>query len=300
MNFVKTGSCIPVHSDQLLLLANLRKLYAHRFEPAYNSTMPGVLLLQFVTRGEQLYQTGDTLLRVRPNCFLLLNPGSSLHPVPGEGNDHSSLTILFPSALIGDLFKNSIPPFPYLFNSLYEMTPLAQHILQPFLKEKEIQDDEQLLKAYLGVSELLLYCQQLNASRVNSINAARLETKEELFGRLQQAGSYILSRFETITSIAEVAKACSLSQSLLTKHYARVFGFSPKQHIIQLKLDYAKQLLQTTHMPVTDIVNHVGFINTSSFIRLFRSFTGMTPRRYRLQPRASNRVIHVRPLQGLT
>lgn len=283
MNLATTGSCLPVHKDNLRLLADLRKYYARRFEPAKDCSTPNVLILKFVTRGEQRYEVANATLRIRPACFLLLNPGTALRQIPAGNQDHTTLDILFPSAMLDDLFKQTATPFPYLPGSLYEMTPFVQHAIQPFLQEKEIQDDEELLKAYLGISELLLYCQQLNASRVYAIKAARMETREELFVRLQQASAYILSHYESISSIDEIAKACSLSQSLLTKHYASVAGLSPKQHIIRLKLEHSKQLLQTTDLPVMDIVEQVGFINSSSFIRLFRSFTGMTPRHYRVK-----------------
>jgi AraC family transcriptional regulator len=283
MNFVTTGSCISVHNDHLPLLAQLRKYYTHRFEPVQDRSTPVLLTLKFVTRGEQYYAVDNSHFRVWPNCFLLLNPGAACRSLPATASDRSTLDLLLPAALTGNLFKQAAVPFPYLFNSLYEMTPLALNAIQPFLQEKEIQDDEQLYKAFLGINELLLYYQQLNASRVHAIKASRLETKEDLFIRLQQAKAYILSGFETISSVTEIAKACSLSQSLLTKHYAGIFGLSPRQHIIQLKLDYSKQLLQTTEMLITDIVSQVGFINCSSFIRLFRSLTGMTPRQYRVK-----------------
>ncbi|HEX2627956.1 MAG TPA: AraC family transcriptional regulator [Chitinophagaceae bacterium] len=286
MNAVPTDQCSLVHNDSMpSLLTDLRHYYQHRFDSDnYRDTTNythSLLTLKFIMRGEQQFQLDDQRLRVRPNCFLLINPGSTIRRLSQPGNDHSSIDILFPAVLLRGLLKQPSIAFPYLPGSLYEMTPLATVALHPFVQEVEMKDDEQVYKAYLGISEVLLYYQQLNASRVHTIKASRLETKEDLFARLQQAKAYILSKFETIVSIAEIAKACSLSQSLLTKHYAMVFGVSPKQDIIQLKLDYSKQLLQTTNMQVLDIVTQVGFINPSSFIRLFRSLTGMTPGNYR-------------------
>ena len=288
MNTVTTDQCSLVHNDSIpSLLTDLRHYFQHRFDPGnYRATTNhthSLLTLKFVMRGEQQFELDDQRLRVRPNCFLLVNPGSTARRLSQTGNDHSSIDILFPAALLRGLIKQPSISFPYLPSSLYEMTSLAAIALHPFLQEKEMDDDVGIYKAYLGISEVLLYYHQLNASRVHIIKASRLETREDLFARLQQAKAYILSKFETIASIAEIAKACSLSQSLLTKHYAMLFGVSPKQDLIQLKLDYSKQLLQTTDMPVMDIVTQVGFINPSSFIRLFRSLTGVTPGNYRFK-----------------
>lgn len=302
MNEVPTDQCRLVHNDSMpSLLTDLRDYYQRRFDPdpyqgVIGNDTHSLLTLKFIVRGEQQFELDNQRLRVRPNCFLLINPGSTLRRLSQIEND-STIDILFPASLLHGLFKQSTIAFPYLPGSLYEMTPLAAIALHPFLQEKEMEDEEDIYKAYLGISEVLLYYQQLNASRVHTIRASRLETKEDLFARLQQAKAYILSRFETIASLAEIAKACSLSQSLLTKHYALVFGVSPKQDIIQLKLDYSKQLLQTTNMPVMDIVTQVGFINPSSFIRLFRSLTGMTPGNYRLKFYNSSPAI---PYGGLT
>jgi two-component system response regulator YesN len=48
-----------------------------------------------------------------------------------------------------------------------------------------------------------------------------------------------------------------------------------------LRVEKAKQLLDSTDMTVNTIADEVGLANTNYFIRLFRKVTGMTPGEYR-------------------
>ena len=49
---------------------------------------------------------------------------------------------------------------------------------------------------------------------------------------------------------------------------------------VKRDLEKAKELLDTTDLPLKDIVAAVGYSNVSSFIRRFKQLYGVTPRRY--------------------
>jgi AraC-like DNA-binding protein len=51
--------------------------------------------------------------------------------------------------------------------------------------------------------------------------------------------------------------------------------------VSKLKLEHACHLLQNTEKSIQDISDSIGFMNTSSFIRFFRSKTSQTPLDYR-------------------
>ena len=47
------------------------------------------------------------------------------------------------------------------------------------------------------------------------------------------------------------------------------------------KFEYAAELLKGTSYRIADIAGMLGYMQTSSFIRQFRNYYGMTPREYR-------------------
>ena len=58
-------------------------------------------------------------------------------------------------------------------------------------------------------------------------------------------------------------------------------GISPERFLTQVRLEKAKQLLETEFLTVKEVMNHVGMSEASFFARSFRAAYGITPGRYR-------------------
>ncbi|KZS43539.1 AraC family transcriptional regulator [Paenibacillus glucanolyticus] len=82
-------------------------------------------------------------------------------------------------------------------------------------------------------------------------------------------------------SVAAVSKELNLSRSQCSKLFRQVYGISPRQYISRQKLSLAKELLITTHLPMTAIADKLGFRSASHFSRQFRRWTGQSPTEYR-------------------
>jgi transcriptional regulator GlxA family with amidase domain len=50
-----------------------------------------------------------------------------------------------------------------------------------------------------------------------------------------------------------------------------------------LRLEEAKQILETTDLPFVAIANEIGYVDTGLFGRLFRQKIGLTPAHHRLR-----------------
>lgn len=78
-----------------------------------------------------------------------------------------------------------------------------------------------------------------------------------------------------------LAQHVSLSPSYFSTLFKQHTGYSPTQYIHKLRLDRAKQLLQTTQLSIQRIAEEVGFANAYYFTRVFTRETGLSPRSYR-------------------
>ena len=58
-------------------------------------------------------------------------------------------------------------------------------------------------------------------------------------------------------------------------------GYDISDYITHLRLEHAKQLLQDTDIPVTEIAMQSGYQNVSYFIRSFKKTYGVSPLKYR-------------------
>ncbi|MEM6995208.1 MAG: AraC family transcriptional regulator [Myxococcota bacterium] len=82
-------------------------------------------------------------------------------------------------------------------------------------------------------------------------------------------------------SVREVAAEASLSTGLFIRQFAALFGETPHQMRIRVRLESAKQLLASGECSVTEACFEVGFSSLGSFSALFRRRVGLTPSEYR-------------------
>ena len=91
---------------------------------------------------------------------------------------------------------------------------------------------------------------------------------------------YIESNYRT-ASLAQLAQMMNESLYQLSRFIKKNTGHTFKELLLQKRLNQAAFLLSTTKLPVSDIIYHVGYDNTSYFHRVFREKYGMTPKEYR-------------------
>ena len=67
----------------------------------------------------------------------------------------------------------------------------------------------------------------------------------------------------------------------LVRRFKEHTGEGPQVWIQKQRIESGRQLLETTRLSLDDIVCEVGYTDVSSFRRLFKRHTGLTPREYR-------------------
>ena len=91
--------------------------------------------------------------------------------------------------------------------------------------------------------------------------------------------------FRPDLSITELANRCNMSEVYFRKLFLRQMGVSPKQYIIDVRVEKAKQLLSDGVLKVGAIAEKCGFTNQYHFSRIFRQKMGLTPTEYMKQNR---------------
>ena len=82
-------------------------------------------------------------------------------------------------------------------------------------------------------------------------------------------------------SLSDLASETHLSGGRFIKAFARSFGLSPHQFLLQSQIRQAKQLLQMG-ATMADVACQAGFYDQSHFIRHFKKRLGITPGHYRI------------------
>ena len=86
-------------------------------------------------------------------------------------------------------------------------------------------------------------------------------------------------------SIEGMAKLVHLSAPRFYGLYKKIFGISPRQDLIQKRIEVAqKLLLEDKKASISKISESIGYSNQYHFIRQFKQITGKTPGQFRQNP----------------
>lgn len=83
-------------------------------------------------------------------------------------------------------------------------------------------------------------------------------------------------------SVATVGEVFGMQAAYLSRMFKEEYGIFLLDFIIEKRLNYAKKLLQETHLTINEVAEQSGFLSGSVFIRTFKRVTGTTPGKYRL------------------
>lgn len=102
--------------------------------------------------------------------------------------------------------------------------------------------------------------------------------------QIDQAVDYINDNFiNPSLQVETLAQMCGISYSYMKKLFVSRFGLPPKQYIIQLKMNYARELLSTGRYSIAQVAEQCGFRDVYFFSRQFKAHTGVPPSRYVLE-----------------
>ena len=100
---------------------------------------------------------------------------------------------------------------------------------------------------------------------------------------IQKAITYIKQNACGPIKVAEIARASGLSLRVLQNHFKTALGYSLQKEIRHIRIARAKELLETTGLPLIEVAEKIGYTDKSHLIAAFRTSTGMTPGNYRKQ-----------------
>jgi transcriptional regulator GlxA family with amidase domain len=100
---------------------------------------------------------------------------------------------------------------------------------------------------------------------------------------VQAVSDWLASRLDEPFSAVQLARAHHVSVRTMARRFAARAGFSPLEHLQALRIERAKALLADTTLDFGHITIQCGYADVSTFRRLFKSVSGLTPQQYRQQ-----------------
>ena len=98
---------------------------------------------------------------------------------------------------------------------------------------------------------------------------------------IAQVQRWIVDHYRAQSPVALMAAHSGLSPRTFARRFRAATGYTPIDYVQTLRIEEAKQLLESADSPVDEIAFEVGYEDPNSFRRIFKRLVGITPARYR-------------------
>ena len=115
-----------------------------------------------------------------------------------------------------------------------------------------------------------------------SEGAVHLHPDEEIV----QAQTWLKQHCSEDVKLSEVAKYFDMSVRSFNRRFKLATGQTPLQYLQNVRVDMARELLQSSNLSVNEIAEKVGYQDMGHFTALFKKFLSTTPSEYRTTVRA--------------
>lgn len=248
---------------------NIKNLHANGTEaPNFLLNRPkGVdtyLLLLFKSKGELAINKDK--FAFNPNDIVILKPNT-----PHIINTLNNILVHDWIHFTVDSKPLSFPDFK--FNQLFHCS--FANIIADFIK-------------HLQTEFLSRYCDQEILNNLMNTIMSYVVRSYSIIKQFSQSELVTMAKFNELRnatytdclnakSIKEMAAELYLSESRFSHIYKKLYNISPKQDILNAKIQTAKSLLLSTDNSVKEISEKCGFSSEYVFIRRFKQKVGITP-----------------------
>ena len=250
---------------------NIGKRYDYRSNVHRNWVMPPHIHefseIAFTKSGTTTVIVNGRKYRLPPDHLILILP-HQIHEYTDEtesfmrcavfSNDH--IPVLF--ELLGDT---------WLDDPVLDMR--AHRVLLDELERTEANDTLRLC----GLLNLI--CDELlRSAKATPRNAGKYSLYHEVI-------EYISQNFREDIHLGDLAKRLGYHEKYLSSALHALTGMNFRAFLASYRIDYAKQLLRSRELRISDVALQSGFSSINSFNRAFLAGVGMTPTQYRNQKR---------------
>jgi AraC family transcriptional regulator len=123
-------------------------------------------------------------------------------------------------------------------------------------------------------------------NRQRDTEDGRVRRREGLSdGEFRRCAEFAEAHVDRRVDIASWAAALMLSTNEFGRRFQRKTGVSPYHWLLDLRLERARMLLESSDLPLAEVALRLGFCSQSHFTDSFRRRHGLSPGRWRRQRR---------------
>ncbi len=197
-----------------------------------------------------------------PNKFIYLPKGKAYQIIPPENSN----CIVINFQALNDI---TCEEFVASYSNCTQLKECFEALYNLYMQKKA---------GYISALLSILY------KIINHVQNAEIADyiPKHFYSKIEKAINYINGHYtDENIKISYLAELSNMSIKYFIKLFHSYFNTTPKQYIIDLKLDLAKNLLSSSKTPISEIAEQVGFLNRYYFSKMFKKMTSINPAEYR-------------------
>ena len=141
---------------------------------------------------------------------------------------------------------------------------------------------DELQNRRTGFQELLeMYLRQIFILIQRNEEKENTQVSSYLLDEIEYARKFFTEHYNEDINISEYAQSRGMSVSWFLRNFKHITKKSPMQYILNIRINNAVSLLETTDYNVTEIAAIIGYDNPLYFSRIFHKQKGISPSEYR-------------------
>lgn len=230
----------------------------HYFGPAVRSQF----LLHFVLSGKGEYRVGGQAHCVSAGELFLIRPGESTYYAADNDDPWEYMWVAFDGFEANELIKRIGLGEKYTIT--VPSTEEFRRNMQGIIDEGRSGNPGEYRTLGYFYSAMSLLEQKTKTS-----------TFEEEY--LSKAIQYIHHNFGYSIKISDISRFIGIDRTYLYKLFIAAKNTSPKQYLLNVRINAAKNMLMTKRHSVAEVALSCGFSDSASFCNQFKRITGKTP-----------------------
>ena len=257
---------------------------------------PSRFSIKYVVEGEESYKINENTYKVQGKQYMLANhffKGFVEIKKPSKGIcidlDFKVISEVlsflhynhpqFSSSALETFFNS-----PNFLDNKYNahQTVLGNYLIELDKKFHEFSREQIHISKdlYYTVAEKLIEDHLSIYQKIQNIDAVKISTKNELYKKIQSAKQHIDEEFKSNLDMESLARKCYISEYHFFRMFKKVMEISPYQYLLQRRLKYAEEEIQSDQKNISEIALDAGFSDLFTFSKSFKKNFGISPRAY--------------------
>lgn len=231
--------------------------------------------LYYIQKGEcELVIEGKTYHALPGMLFMI--PAHTQHSYYHISDDHIEKYWMHFELKTGDdqALKSLGLPYYVIVPKSEALDTLFQEI---FSLSKQMDPAARMLEKSAVLKLIGIYIRLAQAAGYTSHANSLSSPERDIHQVIEYMNSHLSDRITT----SELAGLLHLHPNYFIRLFKAHMGIPPLSYWNRLRIERAKSLLENTALPVSDIMQQVGFEDISTFSRFFKHYTGYNPRQFR-------------------